>query len=425
MLAYINIIEKSGVLSEWATAIREWMHGVLNFAVIKYFIPVIEVLLWTCLLFLFDLILQKVLGAIIHKLISYTKLTWDDTFCKFRVFRSLIHFIPAGFAYYLNPYVFQHYDGIDVIANKIIGFIFIILFLMLISRVIDAIIDLSKDDNSYTTIGIRTFGQLIKVISFFAGVILAVALLLDVKVAQILTVMGALTAVILLVFRDSILGFVSGLQISTSKSMKVGDWVSIPKYTLEGIVKEINLSIVKIERFDKTISTVPTYDLISTEVINYSIMTTTNTRRIKRSIVFNVNSFEICTLEQLEKYEKIDLIADYIKQKRKEIGEHNEVVQNKELIINGRNLTNIGVFRKYAENYLINNPNVSKDCTLMVRQLEVTTMGMPMEIYCFANTSEWIDYERIQSDIFDHLLSTCREFHLKVSQPFIIPNNND
>lgn len=418
-------IERSETLSYWVRSVREWINDVFDHSFLQDFIPVIEVVSWAGLLIILDFICQRVFGFILQKLVSYSKLKWDDTLYKHKVFRSLIHFIPAGIAYNLNPYVFQHYDGIDTLANKIIGFIFIVLFIVFISRLIDAIIDMSKDDNSYTTIGVRTFGQLIKVTSVFAGIIVGIALLLDVKVAQILTVMGALTAVILLIFRDSILGFVSGLQISTSKTMKVGDWVSIPKYNLEGTVKEINLSIVKIERFDKTISTVPTYDLISTEVVNYSMMTSTNTRRIKRSILFNVNSFKICSEEMLEKFEKLDLISDYIKFKREEIKEHNILVKNKELTINGQSLTNIGVFRKYAQHYLLNHPSITNDSHLMVRQLEPESLGMPLEIYCFTNTSDWLEYERIQSDIFDHLLSACKEFDLKISQPFIIQNNHD
>src|SRR5690606_8314396 len=239
-----------------------------------------------------------------------------------------------------------------------------------------------------------------------------------------LTVLGALTAVVLLIFRDSILGFVSGLQISSSRSIKVGDWVSVSKYHIEGIVREINLAITKIENFDKTISTVPTYDLIASEVTNHSSMIQTNTRRIKRSIYFNVNSFKFCDKELLKRFEKIDLISTYVQLKEEEIQKSNQNVVNKDYIINGRQLTNIGVFRKYAENYLSNRTDISKSDKIIVRQLEQTVQGMPLEIMCFANTSENVEYERIQSDIFDHLISASKEFDLEISQPFVILRND-
>jgi miniconductance mechanosensitive channel len=265
---------------------------------------------------------------------------------------------------------------------------------------------------------------LIKIFAAFFGAIYFIATLIDTEATQIFTFLGALTAVILLIFRDSILGFVSGLQISSSKSIKVGDWISVSKYHIEGVVKEINLAITKIENFDKTISTVPTYDLIASEVTNHSAMIQSNTKRIKRSIFFNVNSFQFCTTEMLEKFEKIDLIGSYLKLKQEEIKKSNQNIINKDYIINGRQLTNIGVFRKYAENYLTNRTDISKADKIIVRQLEQTAQGMPLEIMCFTTSSEMVDFERIQSDVFDHLISASKEFELKISQPFVIQQND-
>ena len=325
----------------------------------------------------------------------------------------------------INPYVFQKYDGIDKFADKFIGLVVIIVIIRLVFRFVDSIIDINDEKGSHTTVGIRAFGQMIKIFAAFFGALIFIATLIDTRVSEILTVLGALTAIILLIFRDSILGFVSGLQIASSKSIKVGDWISVSKYDTQGIVKEINLAVTKIENFDKSLSTIPTYDLIASEVTNNSWMAETNTRRIKRSIVFNVNSFSFCDEEMLNRYRKIDLIRPYLEVKEEEIRKNNQKVINKDFAINGRQLTNIGVFREYAEIYLSNHDDISKTDKIVVRQLEQTLQGVPLEIYCFTTTSEFKEFEKIQSDIFDHLLSAAKVFDLEISQPFIIQQNND
>lgn len=232
----------------------------------------------------------------------------------------------------------------------------------------------------------------------------------------IITVLGALTAAVLLIFRDAIFGFVSGLQISYSKIVKVGDWITISKGDIEGTVKEININLVKIEKFDKSIATVPTVDLVSSQVTNHMPMMATGTRQIKRSISFNVNSFKFCDEEMLNQFEKITLINHYILSKREEITLFNQNVTNSEIDINGRNLTNIGVFRIYVENYLKSLNTISQNDSIIVKQLPVSPLGMPLEIGCFTTTSSNLEFERIQSDIFDHLLTACRKFELEIMQ---------
>ena len=208
----------------------------------------------------------------------------------------------------------------------------------------------------------------------------------------------------------------TSLHVATSKNLKVGDWIGIPKYNLEGTIEEINLLTTKIQNFDKTKSTIPTYDLLSTEIKNMQVMSESNTRRIKRSISFNIKSFRFLSPEDIEKLSKINLVADYLKIKKEEIAAERAGLQNSDLLINGRQLTNIGVFREYTFNYLKNSAHIDQEGTLMVRQLENTPQGMPLEIYCFTNDSVWVNYEEIQSDIFDHLLVASREFDLEVMQ---------
>lgn len=401
--------------------IKEWFGDTVN----KAFLPFIEVFTWIGALLLLDFILQKLFGGMFGLIAKKLNINWVKKFYRHKVFRTLIHFVTINLLEDINPYVFQRYHGIDKFMEKFIDLLYILLILRLIYRVIDAIIDINDERENHTTVGVRTFGQMIKIFASFFGIIYFVATLIDTEPKQILAVLGALTAVVLLIFRDSILGFVSGLQISTSKTIKVGDWISVSKYQIEGVVKEINLAITKIENFNKTISTVPTYDLIASEVTNYTTMVDSDTRRIKRSIVFNANSFKFCDEELLKRFKKIDLISSYIQIKEDELKESNQSVVNKDFIINGRQLTNIGVFRIYAENYLMSSADVSKTDKLVVRQKEQTLEGMPLEIYCFTTTSDFLTYERTQSDIFDHLISASKEFDLEISQPFLIHQRND
>ena len=219
-----------------------------------------------------------------------------------------------------------------------------------------------------------------------------------------------------MVFRDSILGLVTGIHVSVSKNLKVGDWVGIKKYDIEGNIKEINLLTTKILNFDKTISTIPTYDLLSTEIKNIQVMYDGNQKRIKRSIYFNIKSFKFINDEFYERLRDINLISEYLENRYQEIKRERESLINGQHMINGRQLTNIGVFRNYTLSYLKNNPNVSQKDLLLVRQMEITPQGMPLEIYCFANKSGMEDYEQIQADIFDHILTAAAEFDLEVMQ---------
>lgn len=413
------------LLANLARIVRNHVNELFSDTVNKAFLPFIEIAFWILALLVFDFILQKIFGWVFRLTAKHSKINWIKKFYAHKVFRTVFHFITINLLISINPYVFQKYDGIDKFADKLIGLIVIIVIIRLVFRFVDAIIDINDERGSHTTVGIRAFGQMIKIFVAFFGALIFIATLIDTRVSEILTVLGALTAIILLIFRDSILGFVSGLQIASSKSIKVGDWISVSKYNVQGIVKEINLAVTKIENFDKSLSTIPTYDLIASEVTNNSWMTETNTRRIKRPIVFNVNSFSFCDEEMLKRYRKIDLLRPYLEAKEEEIRQNNQKVINKDFVINGRQLTNIGVFRQYAEIYLSSHKDVSKTDKIVVRQLEQTLQGIPLEIYCFTTTSEFKEFEKIQSDIFDHLLSAVKVFGLEISQPFIIQQNND
>lgn len=268
----------------------------------------------------------------------------------------------------------------------------------------------------YKIIALNAVSQTVKIFGIFVFSVVAICVIFGISGSAIVGSLGAITAVLVLVFRDTILGFVTGIHVATSKNLKVGDWIGIPKYNMEGNILDINLLTTKIQNFDKTISTIPTYDLLTTEIKNIQVMSESNTRRIKRSIIFNINSFKFIDVEELEKLLKINLITDYLLEKKAEMTEARQNMPNAELVINGRQLTNIGVFREYVFNYLKNSPHIDQSGTLMVRQLENTPHGMPLEIYCFTNDSTWVTYEGIQADIFDHLLVASKEFDLEIIQ---------
>ncbi len=268
----------------------------------------------------------------------------------------------------------------------------------------------------YKIMALNAISETVKILGIFIFSVLGICVIFGIKGSTIVGSLGAITAVLVLVFRDTILGFVTGIHVATSKNLKVGDWVSIPKYTIEGNITEINLLTTKITNFDKTVSTIPTYDLLTTEIRNMQIMSESNTRRIKKSIYFNINSFKFLTDEDIERLKQINLIADYLEGKTAELRKEKENIKHKDKVVNGNQLTNIGVFRYYAQKYIENDPDVNQEAAMMVRQLDITTQGLPMEIYCFANDSKWEHFEQIQADIFDHLMVASKEFDLQIMQ---------
>lgn len=406
-------------IAEW---VRKLIKGILGKTYDGVLIPLLDFLFWILVLLVLDFILQKIGSLVSGFWAKRTRFAWVKKFRKHGVFKTLINFITVYILYTLKPVVFEHYDEFVGPAQKLIDLLIIFVIVRLVFTLVDAITDVYDGNETHTSVAVHAFGQLIKIFAVSFGVLTFLAILINTALSSILTVLGALMAVVLLIFRDAILGFVSGLQIASSRSIKIGDWISVSKYDLEGIVIEINLVLTKIRKFDKTVATIPTYDLVSSEVTNVSKMLGTQTRRIKRSIVFSAHSIRFCTDDMLAELEKIDLLTAYIKDKKKELKEANKHVIHKDRVINGRQLTNIGVFRKYAEVYLKNRPDISLNDSFYIRQLELTPAGLPLEIYCFTKASATLEYHRIQSDVFDHLISAAKDFDLVVSQPMIMPN---
>lgn len=316
----------------------------------------------------------------------------------------------------VQPIFYRHPNSFEVLS-RIFAVLMIIAGYVLYHRIlttVDRYFIIKKD--FYRMTAMRAVTSSLDIVGIFIFGFIGITVLFGVSASAILGVLGALTAVILLVFRDTILGFVTGIHVSTSRIVKVGDWVIIPKYQIEGNIEDISLLTTKIKNLDRTVSTIPTYDLMSTEIKNFQVMLDNNRRRIKRSIVLNVKSFKFLDEELLSRLSKINLIKDYLSESETILNRERALLDNQEEIINGRQLTNIGVYRHYIYQYLESNPYIDQNLNLMVRQLEVTPTGMPLEIICFTKTSEWKKYETIMADIFDHLLTAAKEFDLVILQ---------
>lgn len=374
-------------------------------------------LLFVVLIYLVDVIFKVLLNLIFKYFVNDVKYPIMVAIQKSRVTNSVAHLIALSFGRFAFPSIFYTSTDSYLYLHKLVGIGVVIVIAGMTFRFLKALefYYLSKKDY-YRIVALRAVSQTIKIFGIFIFTVIAISIIFGIKSSTILGSLGAITAVLVLVFRDTILGFVTGLHVATSRNLKNGDWIGIPKYNLEGTIEDINLLTTKILNFDKTISTIPTYDLLSTEIKNMQVMAETNTRRIKRSIVFNINSFQFVDEVLFEKLSHLKLITNYMEEKRPEIFPANEDSTMNMNIMNGEQLTNIGLFRVYAFNYIKNNKHIDATDTLMVRQMESTPQGLPLEIYCFTNDSLWENYEEIQSDIFDHLLVASKEFKLEVVQ---------
>lgn len=408
--------------NSYKNRVVEWINDFVNTVLIEELELagqiVVKSLFMLLIFMVMYVIFRKLFLPIIKLFIKKTRTGWDDIFLKNRVFHSILKVIPIYISYKLVPYIFYNHPESYQYADKMFFIGTVVLFLQFLFRVLSSLEDLSSSENSnYRTVAVRSFVQITKILSVLIGIFGIIFIIFDIDTRSVLTVIGAITAVILLVFRDPILGFVTGLHVSTSRVMKVGDWITIPKYHLEGTITEINLITTKVENLDKIISSIPTYDLISTEVRNHEPLFAIKRRRIMRSMIFSIKSFAFLTEEKEQKLAEIPLLKEYMERKKHEIEAYNQqLIQNHEKPLSKRQLTNIGVFRKYAEMYLSLHERIDQNEILMVRQLEIKPQGLPLELYCFTKAEDWVDFEKTQADIFDHLLTIAKEFELDIVQ---------
>jgi miniconductance mechanosensitive channel len=373
------------------------------------------VLLAVCLLGNF--VTKKFIVQGIRKLIESSKNDWDDILLEKEVFHSLSTLVPLIFIQYLSVPLLSHFSFLILFVHIAVKMSLVLVIASVLVKTLKALEEFSTRVPYFKDKPIKSYVQLANIMIYVVAAILIFATILNKDPFALLGALGALTAVLMLVFKDTILGLVASIQLSSHDMVRVGDWVSMPKYGTDGDVLEITLNTVKIQNWDKTISTIPTYAFISGSFKNWRGMTDSKGRRIKRSLNINMTSIKFCTDEEITHYKSVELLKDYIESVQSEIGTHNDTNRHdKSSLLNGRNLTNIGLFREYARQYLMANENLRTDLTLMVRQLEPTENGLPIEVYCFSNNIEWVEYEGIQADIFDHLLSSISNFDLEIFQ---------
>ncbi|MCK5153332.1 MAG: mechanosensitive ion channel [Spirochaetales bacterium] len=367
--------------------------------------------------FIVDLIAKNILLSVIRKIVHKTKSKWDDILIERGLFNRLAHIAPVLVLYYSFPLIFPEANTITALIQRIIISYMIAVVLMMSSSLLSAVNAIYSTYKISKNRPIKGYLQIVRVFISIFGIILIVTTILDKSALGLLSGIGALSAVIMLVFKDSILGLVAAIQLSGNDMIHIGDWISVPAYGADGDVIDIKLQTVTIQNFDKTIVSVPIYSLISSSFKNWRGMSDSDGRRIKRSLSIDMNSIKFCSPEMTERFNKIDILGEYISAKQQEIDEDNIINKaNTSELINGRRMTNLGVFRAYTEAYLRNHPKINKNMTFLVRQLQPTDKGISLEIYVFSNDQNWAGYENIQADIFDHLLASISFFELAVFQ---------
>jgi len=404
------------------TTLRDWITDWLNgLGVEETYTVYLKLIILLFILFIIcyvtNLLVKKIFIRYIRLVIKKTKTLWDDALVENKVFISLSHIAPAIVIYLATPYVFEDFPGaIPFIFRLVNAYISIVLIIFIINF-LNTCKYYSENTKLFKDNPLDSYFQLIKIAIYIIGGIIILSVLLNKSPLYFFSALGAMTVVLLLVFKDTIMGFVASIQLSANDMIRIGDWVSMPKYGADGDVIEINLTTIKIQNWDKTVTTIPTYAFISESFKNWRGMSESGGRRIKRSLNIKISTIKFCTAEMLERFKKFQLIKDYIEEQSNKIEEYNnENKIDKSYLINGKHLTNIGIFRVYAEAYVKNNPDINLDLTCMVRQLLPTEKGLPIEIYTFSNRQEWVEYEDIMSDMFDHLIASVPEFELEIFQ---------
>ena len=379
----------------------------------------LALLLGVAILFAGMALFSKGLGLGLHatlkRIAARTNNAFDDNLLKYRVPRYVARIIPLMLSYNLVPMVFRDVPNLLPAVERLFNVFFIVLFVRIVKAVLMAARDSSRDRPAFRDKPLDSYVQVITLVMYLIAGVLIFTQLTGRSAVAFLTAMGAASAVLLLVFKDTIMGFVASIQISANDMVRVGDWIEMPKYGADGDVVEINLTTVKVQNWDKTITTVPTYALIGDSFKNWRGMADSGGRRVKRSILIKINTIRHLTNEELLELRRVELLRPYIDERSNEIERHNtEHAVDASLLINGRRLTNVGLYRKYIELYIKAHPGIHTGMTRMVRQLPPTEHGLPLEIYCFTSDTRWLVFEGIVADIFDHVLAVNDYFHLEV-----------
>ena len=355
-----------------------------------------------------NFITRNTILSFFKRIAKSTSSSFDDLLIKNRLPR-LLSFIPSLF--FLYVIIPTYTDNLIIVIEALT----ILLFLVTVKSILSTVKDYFKLSSSLRHIPIDSYIQVVMIFLWFIGIILILSVLTGREIGTFLASLGALSAIIILVFRDTILGFVSSIQITVNDTVRIGDWITMKGSDADGTVIEVNLSTVKVQNFDNTITTIPTYKLVSDSFVNWRGMEDSKGRRIKRSLLIKPSSISFLKNDEIDELKKVNLITEYLNTKTYEIDIYNQDNNvDKSMLLNGRNLTNLGVFRVYIEEYLKAHPMTNDDLTMMCRQLEPTSQGIPIQIYTFSKDKEWTKYEALTSDIFDHLLSSVKYFKLEL-----------
>ncbi|MBS4024526.1 MAG: mechanosensitive ion channel [Clostridia bacterium] len=378
-----------------------------------YLSNIIVVFLVVFLSILGNFIAKKIVLRVITNYIRNNQFKWGNIMLERKVFQRMSHIVPALI---INSFA-SVFPGYQIWIERAVASYVIIIGVLIIDAFLNALDDIYRQYEVSKIRPIKSYLQVLKIFVYIIGGILVIANMIGESPFILLGGIGALTAVLMLVFQNSILGLVAGIQLTANDMVRIGDWIEMPKYGADGDVVDISLNVVKVENFDKTITTIPTHALISDSFKNWRGMRNSGGRRIKRAIYVDTNTVSFCTAEMLERFKKIHYLSEYITEKEKEIEEYNyrnniDTTQ----VVNGRRLTNAGVFRVYIQNYLKGHSKIHKDMIQMVRQMAPGEHGLPLEIYVFTNDTNWANYENIQADIFDHIFAVVPEFGLRVFQ---------
>ncbi|WP_405368551.1 mechanosensitive ion channel family protein [Nonlabens sp. Asnod2-A12] len=371
---------------------------------------------------LVDYIVKRIIVNLFTQFTIKTKTKFDNFLVTNKVPKNVAHIIPLILGLEFIPVVFADFPYFENMVEKGFKVFAIILTLWIARSLLSALKDYFKTLSRLKDKPIDSYIQVFMIFAWVIGIFSAFAIITGIEFIKFMTTLGAASAIIILVFRDTILGFVASIQVSINDMVRISDWITFEKYGADGTVVEINLSTVKVQNFDKTITTIPTYALISDSFKNWRGMENSPGRRIKRALNIKLDSITYLSKDDVDTLKKIDLISSYVEKRQADIDSYNEKNNiNKELPLNGRNMTNIGVFRKYIETYIENHSGINKDMMIMVRQLAPTSQGMPLEIYAFSSDKRWENYEYIMADIFDHTIAAVPYFNLEL---FEEPSNS-
>ncbi|MCK5764904.1 MAG: mechanosensitive ion channel [Bacteroidales bacterium] len=397
----VNWLTGLGLSQEYAVILREffWVIIIIILAILSFYIA------------------RYFIIKTVHIIVARSKTKWDDILAEKRVFIRLAYLAPAIVINFLTSHALSDFDFLNRIIQIITAIYMVIILLQVVTAILNALNEIYQSYEVSRGKPIKGYIQVAKIIAYTIAFVVIITVLLGDRNLGWLAGFGAFSAVLMLIFKDPILGFVGGIQLSANNMVRIGDWIEMPKYGANGTVTDISLTTVKVQNWNKTITTIPTYTLITDYFKNWRGMEESGGRRIKRSINIDMNSIKFCTPEMLERFQKFEYVSEYVEETEKQLTNYNDKKNiDNDILVNGRRQTNIGIFRAYLKGYLRNNPKVHNDMTFLVRQLQPTGDGLPIEVYVFSKDQEWDIYEDNQADIFDHILAVVQEFDLKVFQ---------